>query len=97
MSENKSEDIATHDAYQTISWRYRFTKDELIQCIRKEDALEEIFDFCGEIEDMEKEMAGLSAKELLNLIIEADCHEWVLGIDYSLDAATDGSSIKTDY
>jgi dimeric dUTPase (all-alpha-NTP-PPase superfamily) len=96
MSESKS-DTATHYAYQTISWTYRFTKEKMMQRIIEEDAMEELFQDFTDLNDMEKAMARLSAQELLDLIIEIGLHEWILGIDYSIKDATDGSSIKTGF
>ena len=113
-SEIKTKDVGRHDAYQTISWTYRFTKEEMIERINEKDAWTEIFDYVdnpaidydtlGEEELMavtvsaiKEELAELTAQQLLDLIIENDYHEWILGIDYSLDDATDGSSVKTNF
>lgn len=82
-SEIETEDVGMHDAYQTISWTYRFTKEEMIKRIEEKDAWE-IFDY---VHDKE-ELAKLTAQQLLDHIVKNDCHEWILGIDYSLDAAT---------
>ena len=70
-----------------------------MQRIIEEDAMEELFQDCAitDLNDMEKAMARLSAQELLDLIIEIGLHEWILGIDYSIKDATDGSSIKTGF
>ena len=69
-----------------------------MQRIIEEDAMEELFGWAiTDLNDMEKAMARLSAQELLDLIIEIGLHEWILGIDYSIKDATDGSSIKTDF
>ena len=43
-SEIKTKDVGRHDAYQTISWTYRFTKEEMIKRIDEYDAWYEIFD-----------------------------------------------------
>jgi len=68
-----------------------------MQRIIEEDAMEELFQDFTDLNDMEKAMARLSAQELLDLIIEIGLHEWILGIDYSIKDATDGSSIKTGF
>ena len=113
-SEIKTEDVGRHDAYQTISWTYRFTKEEMIKRIDEKDAWYEVFDYVehpaidyDNMDDEEcmalkmsaikEEVAKLTAQQLLNHMIADDYREWILGIDYSLDAATDGSSIKTNF
>ena len=113
-SEIKTKDVGRHDAYQTISWTYRFTKEEMIKRIDEKDAWYEIFDdvdhpaidydnmddeecMALKMSAIKEEVAKLTAQQLLDLMIEDDYHQWILGIDFSLDDATDGGSIKTGF
>lgn len=87
-SENKT-DTVTHDAYQTIYWTYKFTKEQMLERIVAEGLTDELAEYGVDL-------SAIGAQELLDAILEAGLGEVILNIDYSIKDAVDGSSIKTD-